>query len=83
MSVLILPTQSASQLFAEIAIRQISLVPVFGDKLWSASVDIKGGARHNRKRSIASVSATAPTPAGAVKALIEKLDGVATQEDRW
>src|SRR5262245_41158702 len=56
----------------QIAERGISLTPALG--LWVASIDIKGEG-HNRKRALKSVSAIGTTPASAVNALVEKLDG--------
>lgn len=68
------PTMSAAQLFAEIASRQISIVPSFDGKFWTASVDEKGNTFSTKKRKVRMISATSSTPAGAVKVLIRMLD---------
>ncbi len=65
-------TRRMVEAMLQIAERGISLTPALG--LWVASVDIKG-LGHNRKRALASVSAIGTTPAAAVNALVEKLDG--------
>lgn len=63
-------TMTASQVFEEIARRQIALVPAFDGSVWMASVDHKGDTITTKKRKIASDSATATTPLGAVEALL-------------
>lgn len=57
--------------------RRISLTPAFDGRIWSASVDVKGSSRHNQKRAVRSVSATAASPIGAIRLLVEKLDAEA------
>jgi len=64
--------RSLAEAMRQIAERGISLTPALG--LWVASIDIKGEG-HNRKRALKSVSVIGMTPAAAVNALVEKLDG--------
>ncbi|MCI0338631.1 MAG: hypothetical protein L0226_13725 [Acidobacteria bacterium] len=67
-------TLTATEAWREVEERDIAIVPAFGGATWSASVDIKGDARHNRKRAVRSVSAAALSPIRAVEALIKMLD---------
>jgi len=73
---------TASELWREVEARRICLVPVFDDKLWAASVEVKG-VGHNRKRTIRALSAIGSTCIGAVAALVEKLDAEAKQQRLW
>jgi hypothetical protein len=72
----ILTTYSASDILRLIAEREISLTPTFDGRIWSASVDEFGSNVASKRRKVRSISATSSTPAGAVRALIEKLDAM-------
>lgn len=61
---------TASEFLAAIERHQIALVPAFDGQVWMASVDHKGDTITTKKRKIASDSATATTPLGAVEALL-------------
>jgi hypothetical protein len=74
-------TWSASEVLRQIAARQIALVPAFDGKLWVASVDEFGSGVASKRRKVRTISATAATPVGAVKALVEKLDTMATPQE--
>jgi len=76
---MVMKPMSAADILREIEARQISLVPALG--LWSASVDECGDTLLTKKRKIRSISATAPTPAEAVRALIEKIEAEAQERE--
>jgi hypothetical protein len=74
-------TMTAAQAFAEVARRQISIVPSFDGKFWTASVDEKGDTFASKKRKVRMISATSSTPIGAVRELIAKIDGAYRETD--
>jgi hypothetical protein len=69
-----MPTMIASQAFAEVARRQIAIVPAYDGRIWVASVDEKGYTLASKKRKVRMISATASSPIAAIAALIEKLN---------
>jgi hypothetical protein len=64
---------TAAECWLEVETRRICLVPVFTDKLWAASVEVKGRGP-NRSRTVRALSAVASTSTGAVAALVSKLE---------
>lgn len=76
-------TYFASDILREIAEREISLVPSFDGRFWTASVDRKGTTLTTRGRKVEMISATSTTPAAAVRALIEKLDAEAKPQSLY
>lgn len=70
---------TAADAWHEVAARRISITPALG--LWVACVEVKGSG-HNRKRALRSVSAVATSPIGAIRALIERIEG-GEEVARW
>jgi len=65
---------TAAEILREIAARNISIVPAFDGRIWTASVDEKGVTFASKKRKVRMISATASTPIAAVSGLIAMLD---------
>jgi hypothetical protein len=66
-------TLTAEGLWREVEERRICLVPVSTDKLWAASVEVKGQGP-NRSRTVRALSAISSTSRGAVAELLAKLE---------
>lgn len=72
---------SAADILREIERRQISIVPSFDGKFWTASVDEFGASVASKRRKVRMISATASTPQAAVAALIQRIDEMATPRE--
>jgi hypothetical protein len=67
-------TMTLADAWREIIERQISIVPSFDGRFWTASVDEKGKNIASRKRKVRMISATASAPIAAIEMLVEKLE---------
>jgi hypothetical protein len=75
------PILSAAEFWREIQTRQITIVPAFDGRVWSASIERVKSKKRFTKADLEIVSATGSTPLDAVRRLIVKLDGAAQERE--